>query len=112
RERAWLDGIRSRPVLADPVREIDRRQEQVTALAERGRRSLTVELGRAPDDPGHLRARLPAPAPSPTLPPRQRTVPPPRGGVPRAGEVSAGERLTVRFASDQRSVTADGAHGP
>src|SRR5262249_56582303 len=67
RERAWLDGIRSRPVLADPVREIDRRQEQVTALAERGRRALTAELARAADDMSHLRPRLLALAPSATL---------------------------------------------
>src|SRR5216684_5066694 len=40
REHAWLDAVRSRPVLADPIRDIDRRQEQVTALTERGRRVL------------------------------------------------------------------------
>jgi exodeoxyribonuclease VII large subunit len=111
RERAWLDGIRSRPVLADPVREIDRRQEQVTALAERGRRALTVELGRAADDMSHLRARLLALAPSATLQRGYAIVQRPGGGVVRSGgEVGAGERLTVRFANDQLSVTADGPH--
>jgi exodeoxyribonuclease VII large subunit len=110
RERAWLDGMRSRPVLADPVREIDRRQEQVTALAERGRRALTVELGRAADDLSHLRARLLALAPSATLQRGYAIVQRPAGGVVRsAGEVGTGERLTVRFANDQLSVTADGA---
>jgi exodeoxyribonuclease VII large subunit len=110
RERAWLDGMRSRPVLADPVREIDRRQEQVTALAERGRRALTVELGRAADDMSHLRARLLALAPSATLQRGYAIVQRPGGGVVRsADEVGAGERLTVRFANDQLSVTADGA---
>jgi exodeoxyribonuclease VII large subunit len=109
RERAWLDGMRSRPVLADPVREIDRRQEQVTALAERGRRALTVELGRAADDMSHLRARLLALAPSATLQRGYAIVQRPSGGVVRsAGEVGEGERLTVRFANDQLSVTADG----
>jgi exodeoxyribonuclease VII large subunit len=110
RERAWLDGMRSRPVLADPVKEIDRQQEQVTALAERGHRALTVELGRAADDMGHLRARLLALAPSATLQRGYAIVQRPSGGVVRsAGEVGAGERLTVRFADDQLSVTADGA---
>src|SRR5262249_56140832 len=85
RERAWLDGIRSRPVLADPVREIDRRQEQVTALAERGRRALTAELARAADDMSHLRARLLALAPSATLQRGYAIVPRPgRSGVPSA----------------------------
>ena len=109
RERAWLDGMRSRPVLADPVREVDRRQEQVTALAERGRRALAAELGRAADDMGHLRARLLALAPSATLKRGYAIVQRPGGGVVRsAAEVTAGERLTVRFADDQLPVTADG----
>jgi exodeoxyribonuclease VII large subunit len=108
RERAWLDGMRSRPVLADPVREVDRRQEQVTALAERGRRALAAELGRAADDMGHLRARLLALAPSATLKRGYAIVQRPGGGVVRsAAEVTAGERLTVRFADDQLPVTAD-----
>ncbi len=107
RERAWLDGMRSRPVLADPVREIDRRQEQVTALAERGRRALAAELVRADDDIGHLRARLLALAPSATLKRGYAIVQRPGGGVVRsAAEVTAGERLTVRFADDQLPVTA------
>jgi exodeoxyribonuclease VII large subunit len=110
RERAWLEGIRSRPVLADPIAEIDRRQEQVTALAERGRRALAAGLGRAEDDMGHLRARLVALAPSATLRRGYAIVQRHDGGVIRsAGEVSVGERLTVRFAGDQLGVTADGA---
>ena len=110
RERAWLDGMRSRPVLADPIREIDRRQEQMTALTERGRRALAAGLGRAADDMSHLRARLLALAPSATLQRGYAIVQRPGGGVVRsAGEVAAGDRLTVRFADDQLSVTADGA---
>ena len=113
RERAWLDAMRSRPVLADPLREIDRRQEQVTGLAERGRRALSAGLGRAADDMGHLRARLLALAPSATLRRGYAIVQRPGGGVVRrAAGVSGGERLTVRFADDQLSVTADeGAPG-
>ncbi|MGC2003952.1 exodeoxyribonuclease VII large subunit, partial [Trebonia sp.] len=33
RELAWLDAVRSRPALADPVREIERQTEVVDALA-------------------------------------------------------------------------------
>ena len=108
RERAWLDAMRSRPVLADPLREIDRRQEQVTGLAERGRRALSAELGRASGDMGHLRARLLALAPSATLRRGYAIVQRPGGGVVRsAADVSDGDRLNVRFADDQLSVTAD-----
>jgi exodeoxyribonuclease VII large subunit len=108
RERAWLDAMRSRPVLADPIRDIDRRQEQVTALTERGRRALAADLDRAADDMGHLRARLLALAPSATLKRGYAIVQRPGGGVVRSATgVSPGERLTVRFAEDQLSVTAD-----
>ena len=34
RETAWLAGLRSRPALASPVREIERRQELITGLTE------------------------------------------------------------------------------
>ena len=37
RETAWLNGIRSRPALADPVREVERRAQQVDELADRSR---------------------------------------------------------------------------
>jgi len=110
RERAWLDGVRSRPVLADPVREIDRRQEQVTSLADRGRRALAAQLGHAAGDVGHLRARLLALAPSATLRRGYAIVQRRDGGVVRsAAEVSGGDRLTLRFAGDQLQVTADDA---
>jgi exodeoxyribonuclease VII large subunit len=109
RESAWLEGIRSRPVLADPVREVDRRQEHVTALAGRGRRALAAELDRACDDMGHLRARLVALAPAATLRRGYAIVQRHDGAVVRsAAEVCAGERLTVRFAGDQLTVTAEG----
>jgi exodeoxyribonuclease VII large subunit len=108
RERAWLDGMRSRPVLADPLREVDRRQEQVTSLADRARRCLAAALSRAGDDIGHLRARLLALAPSATLERGYAIVQRLDGRVVRrAADVSARERLTLRFADDQVAVRAE-----
>jgi exodeoxyribonuclease VII large subunit len=108
REQAWLDGMRSRPVLADPLREIDRRQEQVTSLAERARRCLAGSLSRADDDVAHLRARLLALAPSATLRRGYAIVQRLDGAVVRqAADVAAGERLTLRFADDQLAVRAE-----
>jgi len=110
RERAWLDGMRSRPVLADPLREIDRRQEQVTSLAERARRCLAASLSRADDDIGHLKARLFALAPSATLERGYAIVQRLDGSVVRQGaDVADGERLTLRFADDQLPVRAEQA---
>ena len=67
REQAWLDATRSRPALADPVREIERQAEQVDALVRRARQSLDSGLARAGDDIAHTRARLLALSPAATL---------------------------------------------
>ena len=67
REQAWLDATRSRPALADPVREIERQAEQVDALIRRARQSLDSSLARAGDDVAHTRARLLALSPAATL---------------------------------------------
>ncbi len=61
RELAWLKAVRSRPALADPVREIERQSEQVAALRDRARRCLSSALDRAGDELSHTRARLLAP---------------------------------------------------
>ena len=113
RERAWLDGMLSRPVLADPLREIDRRQERVTSLAERARRCLGAALARADDDISHLRARLLALAPSATLRRGYAIVQRADGAVIRqAAGVPAGESLTLRFADDQLAVRAERPRAP
>jgi len=110
REWSWLADVRSRPVLSDPLREVDRREESVTALAERARRSFAAGLQRASDDVGHLSGRLLALSPAATLR-RGYAIVQTRDGhvVRRAGDVTAGERLMVRFADDQLAVTAERA---
>ena len=110
REWSWLADVRSRPVLSDPLREVDRREESVTALAERARRSFAAGLQRASDDVGHLSGRLLALSPAATLR-RGYAIVQTRDGrvVRRAADVTAGERLMVRFADDQLTVTAERA---
>jgi exodeoxyribonuclease VII large subunit len=113
REASWLEAIRSRPALADPGREIDRRQEQVMALTERSRRCLAAALDRGADDVAHLRARLSAVSPAATLRRGYAIIQQQNGSVVRqATQVTAGERLTVRFADDQLAVTAEGVNSP
>ena len=110
REGAWLADMRSRPALADPLREIDRREEQVTALTERARRSFAAGLERASDDVRHIGDRLLALSPAATLRRGYAIVQRPDGRVVRrAADVGAGEMLMVRFAADQLTVTAEGA---
>jgi len=107
REASWLSAIRSRPVLASPAREIDRRHEQVLALAERARRCVSARIDRARDDVAHTRARLVALSPAATLSRGYAIVQRRDGTVVRAAaQVTAAEPLTLRFADDQLSVTA------
>jgi len=108
REMSWLSAIRSRPALANPVRELERHQELVAALAQRARRCLSASLDRAADDIGHTRARLIALSPAATLRRGYAIVQRDDASVVRsAAEVQPGESLTVRFAADQLTATAD-----
>ncbi|MCP3016013.1 exodeoxyribonuclease VII large subunit [Nocardiopsis dassonvillei] len=111
RELAWLEGMRSRPVLASPVREVDRLAEQVADLRDRARRSLTVSLDRSADGLGHTRARLHALSPATTLARGYAIVQREDGSVVRsAREPDAGESLRVRFAEDSLTATVESVH--
>jgi exodeoxyribonuclease VII large subunit len=106
REHSWLAAVRSRPSLASPMREIDRRQEQVMALTERARLSVSAGLARAGDDIAHTRARLVALSPASTLRRGYAIVQREDSGVVRAAaELTAGQVLTVRFPDDHATVT-------
>ncbi|MBO0805345.1 MAG: exodeoxyribonuclease VII large subunit [Nocardiopsaceae bacterium] len=112
REAGWLRAVRSRPALADPVREIERQAEQADALVNRARQSLAARLARADDEVAHTRARLLALSPAATLNRGYAIVQAADGSVvTAAARVGAGEPLTVRFAEDQlavRTVRPDG----
>src|SRR5215470_13774206 len=60
REATWLTAVRSRPAMANPWAEIDRRHEQIIALTERARRCVAAALDRADADLVHIKARLTA----------------------------------------------------
>ena len=101
REEAWLASMRSRPVLANPVQEVERKIEQVFDLRDRGRRALTAALDRAGDNLAHIRARLHALSPATTLARGYAIVRRADGTVVRsAAEVAPGEELRLRFAED------------
>jgi exodeoxyribonuclease VII large subunit len=105
RETAWLEAVRSRPALADPVREVERQAERLDALLQRARMSLDASLVRGRDDMAHTRARRRALSPASTLRRGYAIVQHADDGVVRsAAEVDPGETLTVRFAADQLTV--------
>jgi exodeoxyribonuclease VII large subunit len=106
REAAWLKDIRSRPVLASPAADLERRHERVLALAERARRCLGSGLDRAETDLAHTRARLIALSPAATLRRGYAIVQHADSTVVRsAREVAKAEPLVIRLASDQINVT-------
>ncbi|GAA3838227.1 exodeoxyribonuclease VII large subunit [Sphaerisporangium flaviroseum] len=106
REMSWVTAVRSRPSLADPVREIERRAEQVDGLRDRARRCLISSLDRAEDSMEHVRARLVTLSPAATLERGYAIVQFPSGEVVRrASSVSEGEELSVRFPDDRIGVT-------
>jgi exodeoxyribonuclease VII large subunit len=87
--------------------EIDRRQQLILGLAERGRLAIAGGLDRAGDDLAHIRARLLALSPAATLRRGYSIVQQADATVVlSATQVTEGEALTVRFAADQLSVTA------
>jgi exodeoxyribonuclease VII large subunit len=107
RESSWLTAITSRPALASPAGELDRRQEQVQGMSERARLATATALNRAGDDVAHLRARLIALSPAATLRRGYAVVQQADASVVlSASQVTRGESLTVRFAEDQLEVTA------
>ncbi|WP_131741761.1 exodeoxyribonuclease VII large subunit [Actinomadura roseirufa] len=106
RELAWLKAVRSRPALADPVREIERQSERVLALRDRARRCLGSALDRAGDELSHTRARLLALSPAATLERGYAIVQREDGAVVRAASaVEDGERLRVRLSGGRLGVT-------
>jgi exodeoxyribonuclease VII large subunit len=112
RESAWLRETRSRPALADPVREIERQAEQLDSLVLRARTSLDARLTLAGNEVAHTRARLLALSPAATLKRGYAIVAKRDGSVVRAAsEVAGNEELTVRFAAGQVTVRATAAGG-
>jgi exodeoxyribonuclease VII large subunit len=108
REAQWLAGVRSRPALADPVREIERQAEVVERLRDRARRCLAAALERASDDLSHTRGRLVALSPAATLERGYAVVQRPDESVVRkAGEVRQDDELLVRFADGRVTVRAE-----
>jgi len=109
RELAWLEAMRSRPALADPVREVERKAEQVEGLRERARRALAASLEREADHLAHTRARLRALSPAATLERGYAIVQRPDGTVLRAAaQAEPGEELLVRLAGGRLRATAVG----
>lgn len=67
REEHRLEGLRSRPVLANPLRMVDQRTEDIDRFRRGGRRDIRRLLERESTGLSHLAARLSALGPAATM---------------------------------------------
>ena len=106
RELQRLAQARSRPALADPKRLVTERLREIIELRDRAARCARSGLDQAQRDLAHTRARVVALSPQATLNRGYAVVQTPGGAVVRnATGVVLGERLRVRLAAGELSVT-------
>ncbi|HEY0689156.1 MAG TPA: exodeoxyribonuclease VII large subunit, partial [Kribbella sp.] len=105
RETNALAAIRSRPSLAAPTTDLQRRSDEVAALVDRSRRTLTHRLDRAGDDLAHRLASVRALSPKATLDRGYSVLQLPDGtAVREVGQVSAGDLLKARVSDGRFDV--------
>ena len=98
-EQRSLDGLRARPALADPSRDLAARSEDVARLRDRARRCTTAALDRADADLVSTRARVRALSPQATLDRGYAVLQRPDGHVVRdPADVTDGDLLQARVA--------------
>ncbi|PXX68751.1 exodeoxyribonuclease VII large subunit [Nocardia tenerifensis] len=112
RETRALTQLRSRPVLADPLREIDRRREEIERLRASARRCAEHFLRTEDTATRHLREKLTAVGPAATLARGyavvQRVAGPERHVVRTIEDAPAGSQLRIRVADGAVSAAALG----
>ncbi|MEQ6902509.1 exodeoxyribonuclease VII large subunit [Nocardioides sp. YIM 152588] len=108
-EQTRLDGLRSRPAMADPRVLLDARTAELDGFRDRMRRTLGHRLDRAADDIGHHRARARALSPLATLQRGYAVLQDADGHVVTSvAGVAAGAPMSVRVADGRIHVTTTG----
>jgi exodeoxyribonuclease VII large subunit len=109
RERAGLDALRGRPVLADPGSLLTAKADEVLALRDRARRTTLHRLDRAGDDVAHQRARARALSPLATLQRGYAVLQDDAGRVlTSVAGTSSGQPVTVRVADGRIAARVTG----
>lgn len=105
-QRRGLDGLRSRPALADPQRLFDDHERQLVEARRRARRGLHQRLDRESHDLAHQIARVRAVSPLETLRRGYSLVQTSAGSlVTDVQDVSPGDSLVARLAGGRLDVT-------
>jgi len=98
-EQHRLDGLRTRPALADPAAQLDRWSAVIAAGRERARRATLARVGDARTEIATLAGRVTALSPQATLDRGYAVLQRHDGAAVRdAAEVGVGDRLTARVA--------------
>lgn len=114
REQRMLDALRARPVLADPLRDMARRHEELERLRAATRAAVERRVERDGTEIAHLRARLTALGPGATLARGYAIVQRVTGDailpvLRSTAEVAPGDRLRIRVGDGTvRAAVEDG----
>jgi exodeoxyribonuclease VII large subunit len=105
RQQEFLDAVRSRPVLMDPMATFGRRYEQLVDLRHRANRAISSAIERESALIGHHLARVRAMSPQATLERGYAILLDRDGAAVRSVDlVQAGEDLVAQLADGQLSV--------
>lgn len=108
REQQGLTALRSRPVLAQPLRAIESQASVITELRARTRRCLAHRFARASDDTRHQLARVRTLSPLATLQRGYAVVQSEAGTVITAStDVAPGDRVVARLAAGSIRATVE-----
>jgi exodeoxyribonuclease VII large subunit len=106
RQREWLTALRTRPVLADPAASFALRRDEISGLASRAQRAMTVRLAHESSAVEHTLARVRAMSPKATLERGYAILVDAQGtGVGSVGDVRSGDALAAYLADGQLQVT-------
>jgi exodeoxyribonuclease VII large subunit len=106
RQQELLDGLRTRPALADPTATFGRRYEQLAELKHRANRAVGSTIDRESALVGHHLARIRAMSPQATLDRGYSILLGPDGVAVRAvDQVSVGDDLLAQLADGQLDLT-------
>jgi exodeoxyribonuclease VII large subunit len=105
REAAQLAALRSRPALAEPQREVDRRAAEITGLTRRAWRAAMGAVESATSELRQTTARVAALSPAATLARGYAVVQRDGGAIVRApSDVVSGDPLRIRLADGELSA--------
>ena len=108
REQRALAQLRSRPVLAEPLKALDARTEEVHRARSAVRRDVNRLVAAESDRVGHLAARLATLGPAATLARGYAVVQTANGVLRSVDDAPGGTRLRVRVADGAVAAVSEG----